>query len=169
MVYLIKFTVMIKKGFCNKNSYVFVLGDLSSSVPVEKSLVDSFYTEVHDSKDGKKSVSFHDPIRMLFNQERLDQLGPAAVQRWLETLQQAKSSPINELRKHCDDNMLMELIKSRHVQSMSELQAYAEYHSQNMNEFKSEVQKLILSKQAEVAKAKGETVEISSSGTEVTN
>lgn len=138
---------MINKGYCKRNVYKFNLGDLCTSVPVEKSLVDSFYTEEHLNKDGKKSLSFHDPIRMLFNQERLDKLGPAAVQRWLETLQQAKTSPINDLRQHCDDGMLMELIKSRHIQSMSELQSYAEYCKNNLDEFKSQVHKLIVKQQ----------------------
>ena len=138
---------------------------MCTSVPVEKSLVDSFYTEEHQSKDGKTSVSFHDPIRMLFNQERLNQLGPAALQRWLETLQQAKSSPINDLRSQCDDAMLMELIKSRHIQSMSELQAYADYHKSNLDEFKSEVQKLIMAKQVEEAK-KAEVDKAQSSSTQ---
>lgn len=159
---------MINKGYCNRNSYIFNLGDLCTSVPVEKSLVDTFYTEEHDSKDGSKSVSFHDPIRMLFNQERLNQLGPAAVQRWLETLQQSKSSAINDLRQQCDDSMLMELIKSRHIQSMSELQAYAEYSKQNLDEFKSEVHKLILAKQAEEAEKAAAEQAASLGGTSAT-
>lgn len=157
MVYLINFSVMITKGYCKNNVYKFNMGDLSTSIPVEKSVVDSFYIEKHTEKDGQESVSYHDPIRMLFNQERLNQLGSAAVQRWLDTLKQAKSSPINSLRENCSDEMLMELIKSRHIQSMSELQAYAEYHKNNLDEFKSSVQKLIAEQQAAKAAEKAAT------------
>lgn len=157
MVYLIKFADMITKGYCKTNKVVFCLGDLCTSVPVERSVVDTFYVEKHTEKDKQESVSFHDPIRMLFNQERLNQLGAAAVQRWFDTLKQAKSSAINKLRENCSDDMLMELIKSRHIQSMSELQAYAEYHKNNLDEFKSSVQKLIVEQQAAKAAEKAAT------------
>lgn len=151
---------MITKGHCKNNSYQFHFGDLCTSVPVEKSVVDTFYTEEHEQKDGTKSVSFHDPIRMLFNQERLNQLGTNAIQKWFDSLKQAKSSALNTLRDNCSDDMLMELIKSRHIQNMSELQAYAEYHKNNLDEFKSSVSKLIAEKQAEKAAEQADKVNV---------
>lgn len=145
---------MNSKGYCKNNQVTFKFGDLATSIPVERTPVDIFYKEEHESKDGDKCYSFHDPIRMLFNQERLNMLGPAAVQKWLEQLSVAKSSPINELRQHCDDKMLMTLIKSRHIQSLSELQAYANCCKSDLDGFKSEVQKMAAFLQAQEAEQK---------------
>lgn len=148
---------MISKGYCKNNKVEYHFGDASNCVPVERTPVDVFYTEEHLEDDGSKSVSYHDPIRMLFNQERLEKLGPAAIQKWIETLSVGKSSPLNQLRSQCDDATLMQLIKSRHIQSMSELQAYAKHCESNLTDFKSEVTRFIAEQQAKEAEVQSQT------------
>lgn len=117
------------------------------------SLVDDFYKEVIETKEGK-FISYHDPIFMLFNQERLSRIGSASVEAWLESMKKAQNanSVLNELRKQCSDEDLRSLIKSRHLQKPSEIMAWAQYMKQNMDEFNENVRTLAAEKQAEAEK-----------------
>lgn len=125
--------------------------------------VDQFYFEkTTASDDGKECVAFVDPIRMLFNQQRLSRIGSTAVDAWLTSMFNSKKDPLKELRKNCTDADLRDLIKSRHIQQPSELMAYAQWCQDNMETFKSEVSKLVAEKQAKEAEAKA-SAETSSS------
>lgn len=120
------------------------LSDCSRVVLREPSLVDQFYTEkTVCPDDGKESVCFNDPLIMLFNQERLSKLGPNAVNMWLESLSSAKGSPMSELRSKLSDDDLITLVKSRHIQNPSELQAYAQWCNENMDEFNAQLQQAL--------------------------
>lgn len=121
----------------------------------EATPVDQFYFEkTIASDDNQKCIAFVDPIRMLFNQERLSRIGSTAFDAWLTSMFNSKKDPLKELRKNCKDEDLRELIKSRHIQQPSELMAYAQWCQDNMETFKSEVSKLVAEKQAKEAEAK---------------
>lgn len=117
--------------------------------------IDEFYFErTISSDDCKECISFVDPIRMLFNQQRLSSIGSTAVDSWLTSMFNTKKDPLKELRKNCTDEDLRYLIKSRHIQQPCELMAYAQWCQDNMETFKSEVSKLVAEKQAKDAEAK---------------
>lgn len=144
-----RFNVDTKIGF-NLDGLTF-----QNIVVREVTPVDEFYFEhTRSSDDGKDCVSFTDPIRMLFNQQRLNTLGTTAIQAWLDSLQQRKNDPLAELRAKCSDADLIAMIKSRHIQQPCEILAYAEECKNNMDMFNAEVKKLMEQRQQEeLAKA----------------
>lgn len=114
----------------------------------QPSLVSSFYKEESISTEsGEPVVVYHDPIYMLFNQERLSKLGAGAVELWLQQMNMSKANPLAELRKECSDEDLVSMIKSRHLQSPSEILAWSRLMTSKIDEFKSEVAKLVASKE----------------------
>lgn len=135
---------------CAENDYKYEFSDDSKVITREPSLVDSFYTEENICPDdGQKSIAFVDPLIMLFNQERLSQMGDAAVKMWIDSLSKNASSGVNELKSKLSDDELIQLVKSRHIQSPSELQAYVDWCNENMDEFTRQVQELQQQQQSE--------------------
>lgn len=126
------------------------LACVKNIVCAEKSLVHEFQFEERVSQqDGNSMFQACDPIYLLFNQQRLNSIGAGAVQLWLQEMSSAASSPLAELRKQCSDDDLLTMVKSRHLQSPSEILAWAQYMTANMSKFESEVAKLVAAKQAE--------------------
>lgn len=114
----------------------------------ETSVVDEFYQEdVVPADDDMKAVAIVDPIHVLFNQQRLDNLGATAVKSFLDSLV-PHSNDLSELRSKCSDEDLMKMIKSRHLQSPAEILHWCRYMQQNVKEFESEVAKLVAEQQA---------------------
>lgn len=76
--------------------------------------------------DGVKSVTLTSDIYMLFNQQRLDKLSREHLIGYFNDLsvQQPKFS---ELRSKLTDNQLISFVKSRFIQSPSELMAWSNY------------------------------------------
>lgn len=143
----------------NKIGFNFEGVTFQNVVVRETTPVDQFYFEkTIASDDNQKCVAFVDPIRMLFNQQRLSRIGSTAVDAWLTSMFNSKKDPLKELRKNCKDSDLRDLIKSRHIQQPCELMAYAQWCQDNMEKFKSEVSKLIAEKQANEAEAKANAV-----------
>lgn len=117
----------------------------------DASVVDEFYHESTTPSDDKmKSVSVCDPIIILFNQQRLDNMGTTAVKAFIDSLV-PKSNELSELRKMCSDEDLMSMVKSRHLQSPAEILAWCRYMSSNIEMFNSEVVKLVAQQEAEKA------------------
>lgn len=127
----------------NKIGYNYQGISFKNVVVRESTPVDEFYfEETIASKSQRKCVAFTDPIRMLFNQKRLDRIGNTAVQAWLDSLANYKTDPLAELRGKCSDADLKALIKSRHIQQPCEIVAWAKECSANMELFNSELKKL---------------------------
>lgn len=125
-----------KYKYSTKNS-------LATSIVRTPSMVDEFYIETIGTNDDKKPiVRFVDPIYMLFNQERLSHMGAENVQRWLDSLNSAGNREIDELKSKCSDEQLTQMIKSRHLQSPSEILAWCRYMNDNIEEFNAEVQRI---------------------------
>lgn len=152
MVYLINVRCMRKRRFitCAESDYKYEFSDDSKVITREPSLVDSFYTEENICPDdGQKSIAFVDPLIMLFNQERLSQMGDSAVKMWIDSLSKNASSGVNELKSKLSDDELIQLVKSRHIQTPSELQSYFEWCNENVEEFTKQVQALQAQQQSE--------------------
>ena len=106
------------------------------------SLVQQFMTKevtFFDGDDEKKAISFVDDIYMLLNQQRLLSAGTDTINAWLNTLT-PKSDALSELRKKCTDEQLMQMCKSRYIQSQSELLAWSEYLNANADKIMQDVE-----------------------------
>lgn len=91
----------------------------------QESPVDQFLLEELEF-DGVKSVRLTSDIYMLFNQQRLDRLSRESL------LSYFKSMSVNEpkfdgLRAKLGDDQLVSFVKSRFIQSPSELMAWSQY------------------------------------------
>lgn len=135
---------------------------LNNVVVREATPVDQFYFEESVSADdGNKCVAFCDPIRMLFNQQRLNNLGAMAVENWLNAMKNTKNDPLAELRKKCSDADLLQMIKSRHIQQPSEVMAWVQYTQSNMAQFEAEVASILQAREVEEqAKNSAQKVEV---------
>lgn len=108
----------------------------------EPSVVDEFYFEnCQPCDDSLESVSVVDPIIILLNQERIDNMGTTAAKTFLDSLS-PKSNALSELRAKISDDALMSMMKSRHLQSPSEILAWCRYMKNNVDEFNSELAKI---------------------------
>ena len=148
MVYLINSEFMYKRSFMSAEENASSVRynpekGLFHSILRQKSVVDEFYHENHKpAYDKLESVSYVDPIIMLFNQERIDNLGSMAAKELLDSLAN-KSDSIVELRKKCSDEDLLSMIKSRYLQTPSEIMAYCRFIEGNVDSFNSEVKQLL--------------------------
>lgn len=86
-------------------------------------VVDKFTQEL-DESDG--SVCITSAVSILLNQKRLDRMSEAAVLQ--EISEQARvSDSLATLRSKCTDEQLISLVKSRYIQSPSELLSWSEH------------------------------------------
>ena len=123
---------------------------LATSYVRQPSLVDDFYFEKTVSAvDGKEVIGVHNPLYMLFNQQRIDRLGSEAIRQWVDLLKQAQHSGLAEIRKKCSDDDLMCMIKSRHIQHPAELERYIEELNSRADRFNSEVARVRAEMEAE--------------------
>lgn len=104
----------------------------------ESSAVDEFYTEVVTTMDKKETVFHVDPLIMLFNQERLENIGSMGAKQFLDSLSQ-KDDSLKELRSKCTDDQLMDMLKSRYLQTPSEVMAYCRYIEGNIEQFNTDL------------------------------
>lgn len=105
---------------------------LCSPTPVTQLLLDNC-TEIKDTKVWFKTSD----IDLLFNQQRLDNLGIDQINNWLSSLTSSQSSAIKG--KYSDDELIA-LCKSRHIQSPQELLNWSEYLISQYEQLKIDVQ-----------------------------
>ena len=90
----------------------------------DKPIIEGLNTiEVSDGSSvrGYRIVS---DISLIFDQKRLNSLSPDSVRSWLNTLQGGTSEPA---LSGLSDNQLLMFVKSRHIQSPSDLKAWSDY------------------------------------------
>lgn len=110
----------------------------------QPSLIDTFHYEYGICDDtGEDTCTYHNPLYMLFNQERLDRLGDGAIQMWLKQLDSANNSAYNDLKSKISDSDLLKLVKSRHIQHPSELESWMNYLSERADICNAEIEKII--------------------------
>lgn len=134
---------MLKRIPNKKHSAQSVEFDNRNSNFMEHSPVSEFYFEksIADST-GEEVIHVVDPIYLLFNQDRLSKLGIDGVKNYLDSLLQQSTSPLDSLRKQCSDEDLLATIKSRHLQSPSEILSWSRYMSNNIDKFNSLVEEV---------------------------
>lgn len=92
-------------------------------VPVQDKLMQ---LSTFKGKDG--SITISTDISLIFNQQRLEnKLTASELREYIQRYTPNRSVYVSQL----DDDTLLSTLKSRHVQSLSELRAWAEYCMEN--------------------------------------
>lgn len=92
--------------------------------PVEPLLSVTLRDAVTD--DDVPLVARVNDVYLLFNQQRLDLIGKDSVDAWIASLR--SSTPVSN---NLSDDDLINFVKSRHIQSMSELMSYSRWLTDN--------------------------------------
>lgn len=106
--------------------------ELIQSEFLEKTPVNEFmFQEIEVS--GKNTLRVTSDIYMLFNQQRLDRMSKERLISYFERL--SVSDPkMSELRSKLTDDQLCSFVKSRFIQSPSELMAWSQYLMSSQDE-----------------------------------
>ena len=112
-----------------KHLYKYGAGDKHSMILFQPSIVSECRLRDVPTETGINK-KFCNDIYLLFHQKRLENLGIDTINNWLASLTPLNDS-LSSLRSKCTDEELLSLVKSRHIQSMSELLAWSNYLEQN--------------------------------------
>ena len=131
---------------------------LHTKVPVQDKLMQLSTVEL---KDGSVVVS--SDITLIFNQQRLEnKLTASELREYIQRYTPNKSVYTAQL----DDDTLLSTLKSRHIQSLSELRSWAEYCMENFDSLIKEAEeKTRLAAEAEAAEAASAAADSSASAT----
>ena len=99
---------------------------------LENSPVNEFCFERSD-KNGIEVVTLTSDIYMLFNQQRLDRMSRDRLLAYFESLS-VNEPKMRELRSKLSDEQLCSFVKSRFIQSPSELMAWSQYLMSSQDE-----------------------------------
>lgn len=91
----------------------------------QESPIDQFLFEELEF-DGVKGVRLTSDIYMLFNQQRLDRLSRESLLSHFESMS-VNEPKFGDLRSKLGDDQLISFVKSRFIQSPSELMAWSQY------------------------------------------
>ena len=106
--------------------------ELIQSEFLEKSPVNEFmFQEIEVS--GKKTFRVTSDIYMLFNQQRLDKMTKDRLLAYFENLS-VNEPKMRELRSKLSDDQLCSFVKSRFIQSPSELMSWSQYLMSSQDE-----------------------------------
>lgn len=90
------------------------------------------HTKVTNS-DGSERVILGSDVTLLFNQERLNQLGTDTLNKFIDMMNNYPSDKMAELRSKVSDEDMFKFIKSRNYQSLGELKSWCKYLSDNLD------------------------------------
>lgn len=106
--------------------------ELSQSEFVEKSPVNEFCVDKLDV-NGVETVVLTSDIYMLFNQQRLDRMTKDRLLAHFDKLS-VNEPKMHELRSKLSDEQLCSFVKSRFIQSPSELMVWSQYLMSSQDE-----------------------------------
>lgn len=112
----------------------------------ESDPTDMFYIEEDSCAiTGEKCVVITNPLSALLNQNRLDKLanlGADNLDKWLNQIKSnvSQQSQMSELMQQFTNDEIRSMIRSRHIQSPSELENYMKWASENLDAFHERVQ-----------------------------
>lgn len=131
-----------------------------TKVPVQDKLMQLATVE---NKDG--SITISTDITLIFNQQRLEnKLTASELREYIQRYTPNKSVYTAQL----DDETLLSTLKSRHIQSLSELRAWTEYCMENYNSLIKEAEekaRIAAEEKARIAAEEKAAVEQTSSAT----
>ncbi len=99
---------------------------------MEQSPVNEFVIQENEV-NGVKSIRCSSDIYMLFNQQRLDRMSKERLVAHFEKLS-VNEPKMRELRSKLSDDQLCSFVKSRFIQSPSELMAWSQYLMSSQDE-----------------------------------
>lgn len=108
-----------------KRSYVAPC-DLRVSNAYVPTPIDSFLFSEHENAHTNPSYRVTSDLYMLFNQQRLDRQSRAAMLQYFEDMQVREPS-LASLKSKMTDSQLISFVKSRYIQSQSELLNWSRY------------------------------------------
>lgn len=111
--------------------------DMRCSEFREESPVDQFMKQEFE-RDGVKSVRLTSDIYMLFNQHRLDRMSRESLLSYFDNLI-VNEPRFGDLRSKLGDDQLISFVKSRFIQSPSELMAWSQYLMSSSDEVVAEL------------------------------
>lgn len=114
------------------NPYNISAKELKQSEFLENSPVNEFCFERLD-KNGTEVVTLTSDVYMLFNQQRLDRMTKDRLLAYFENLS-VNEPKMRELRSKLSDDQLCSFVKSRFIQSPSELMAWSQYLMSSQDE-----------------------------------
>lgn len=101
--------------------------DLSKSEFYQPSMIDDFlFVKNKPPHSDCESVTLTSDITMLFNQQRLDKMSREALLQHFDAMS-VQNSQFADLRAKLSDDQLCSIVKSRYIQTPSELMAYSNY------------------------------------------
>lgn len=106
--------------------------DLRQSEFLENSPVNEFCFERLEV-NGNEVVTLTSDIHMLFNQQRLDRMSKDRLLAYFENLS-VTDPKMSELRSKLSDDQLCSFVKSRFIQSPSELMSWSQYLMSSQDE-----------------------------------
>lgn len=106
--------------------------DLRQSEFLENNPVNEFCFERLEV-NGNEVVTLTSDIYMLFNQQRLDRMSKDRLLAYFENLS-VTNPKMSELRSKLSDDQLCSFVKSRFIQSPSELMAWSQYLMSSQDE-----------------------------------
>lgn len=106
--------------------------DLRQSEFLENSPVNEFCFERLEV-NGNEVVTLTSDIYMLFNQQRLDRMSKDRLLAYFDNLS-VTDPKMSELRSKLSDDQLCSFVKSRFIQSPSELMAWSQYLMSSQDE-----------------------------------
>lgn len=144
---------VIKSEF---KKYEFGHSELNLCVEVEESPVDDFYIiERKPKNDSLPSKQYVNPLYVIFNQERLNELGEDTAKHWLDSLAPRAQNEMDLLRSKLSDEELVTMIKSRYLQKPCEVAAWAKSMAADMESFNQEIQSVL----GDISKTKTENTD----------
>lgn len=106
--------------------------ELSQSEFVENSPLNEFCVDKLEV-NGVETIVLTSDIYMLFNQQRLDRMSKDRLLAYFENLS-VNEPKMRELRSKLSDDQLCSFVKSRFIQSPSELMAWSQYLMSSQDE-----------------------------------
>lgn len=85
------------------------------------------YEDLYVRDNGNGSVTILSDVDLLFNQQRLDKMNRTALLDQLQGAQYTQDPVLSELRNKVPDEYILKFVKSRYIQSPSELRNWAAY------------------------------------------
>lgn len=114
---------------------------ISNAIFREKPIYEDLITTDVKQSDGTTIHYIDSDLILLFNQERLQALGQTAMIEYLNSIA-PQSDSLAVLRKNCTDDELLSMVKSRHIQSRSDLLAWSKYLDAELDHSKDVVEKM---------------------------
>lgn len=116
---------MFKNRFPNSRQKAQVKRSIDKRFSVTRDLLPYESLLVQDLGNG--TCRYLSDVDLLFNQERLDRMSLQSLQQKLNEQVQYGDNGLSELRKNIKDEDLHKFIKSRYIQSLSELRSWSGY------------------------------------------